>query len=135
MRDNGFELNRDHKFDIQLSAAMINERRLGEIFVGADIRKLETIELKSESHQWEKTGNIAIEFDWSGKPSGIAVTEAGFWAHELKRHGETLGYFMFPDERLKALCREAYRRGDYRTGVGDDGLSSVVLIRIRDLLQ
>jgi hypothetical protein len=135
MRDNGFEINRDHKFDIQLSAALINERRLGEIFVGEDIKKLETIELKSESHQWEKTGNIAIEFEWNGKPSGIAATEAGWWAHELKRDDGTLGYFMFPDDRLRTLCREAYRRGSYRIGVGDDCLSSVVLIRIRDLLK
>lgn len=124
--------NRDSKFDLQLSAALINERRLGEIFGGA---KLEKIELKTENWQWEQTGKIAIEFEQGGRPSGIAVTEADIWVHELKRDGETLVYLMFPIERLKKLCREAYRCGDYRTGVGDGGRFSIILLRLSEILQ
>lgn len=124
--------NRDHKFDLQLDQALIHERRLGEIFEGA---KIEKIELKSETWQWEQTGNIAIEFACDGKPSGISATEADFWVHELRRGNETLVYLMFPIERLKQLAREAWRAGNYRRNGGDDGRFDVVLLRLSDLLK
>jgi len=44
--------NRDAKFDLQLNQALLNERRLGEIF---ESEKIEKIELKSETWQWELT--------------------------------------------------------------------------------
>jgi hypothetical protein len=122
----------DNKFDMQLSQALIDERRLADIFEHADIHK---IELKSESHQWEETGNICIEFAQNGQPSGIAITEATVWVHELKRDGETLCYLMFPVERLKKLAREAYQEGRFRTHVGDGGRFDVVLLRLRDILK
>ena len=124
--------NRGRKFDLQLDQALIDERRLAEIFEHANIRK---IELKSESHQWEKTGNICIEYRQNGKPSGIAATEADLWVHELKRDGETLCYLMFPAERLKKLAREAYKKGRYRSNAGDGGRFDVVLLRLRDILR
>jgi Transcriptional activator, adenine-specific DNA methyltransferase len=79
------------------------------------------IELKSETWQWEQTGNICIEYLCDGNPSWIAVTEADVWVHELRRDNEPLVYLMFPIERLKALAREAIRRGGSR--VGGHGLS------------
>jgi hypothetical protein len=123
--------NHDGKFDLQLSQALINERRLGEIFAG---QKLERIELKTESWQWERTGNICIEFRQHGRPSGIAITTADVWVHELQREGATLVYLMFPIERLKALCRAAYQRGDFRLGGGDGGAFDVILLRLKDIL-
>src|SRR5215207_1656539 len=42
------------KFDLQLSQALIHERRLAQLFCGATFDKLE---LKTETHQWERTGN------------------------------------------------------------------------------
>ena len=67
--------NRDEKFDLQLNQALLHERRLGEIFRN---QKIEKIELKSETWQWERTGNIAIEYRCDGKPSGISMTQADF---------------------------------------------------------
>ncbi len=120
------------KFDIQLNDALLAERKLGEIFTTGIIEK---IELKTESWQWEQTGNICVEYRWNGEPSGIAATEATYWVHELRRDGETLVYLMFPIERLKKLCREAHAAGRYRLGVGDGGLSDVILLRLKDILQ
>jgi hypothetical protein len=128
----GVAFNRDNKFDLQLGQALIDEQRLADIFEHARIEK---IELKSESFQWEQTGNICIEFEQGGGPSGIAVTEADMWVHELKRDGETLVYLMFPIERLKALAREAFKAGRYRTGAGDGGRFSVVIIPLKDILR
>ena len=124
--------NHDRKFDLQLDQALIDERRLLEIF---QTGRIERVELKSESFLWERTGNICIEFRQRGKPSGISTTEADYWVHELKRDGATLCYLMFPIERLKALCRDAIRRGDCRSGVGDKGRMDVVLLRLKDILQ
>ena len=117
--------NADQKFDIQLDAAIIAERRLGEIFTA---RKIEKIELKTENWQWEKTGNICIEFRQNGKPSGIAVTEADYWVHELRRGEETLVYLMFPIDRFKALARKAFSEGRVSYSGGDGGRFANILI-------
>ena len=132
MDDGRIAQNRDKKFDIQLTQALIDERRLMEIFRGA---KIERIELKSESFQWEQTGNICIEYRHKGKPSGISTTEADIWVHELKRDGETLCYLMFPVERLKRLCRDAHAAGNFRLGVGDGGEFDVILLSLKGILQ
>lgn len=124
--------NRDSKFDLQLSQALIDERRLADIFAGA---KLERVELKTETWQWEQTGNICIEYRQDGRPSGIAATDADVWIHELRRNGETLLYLMIPVPRLKELCREAIKAGRSRSNAGDDGRFDVVLLPLRELLK
>lgn len=115
------------KFDIQLAVGLERENALKEIFSGA---KIEKIELKSESYLWERTGNICIEYECRGKPSGIAATEADVWVHELLRDNETLGWIMLPVRRLKDLCRKYWhtrRRG------GDENASMVILIPLQDM--
>jgi len=130
--NNGIRFNRDQKFDLQLAEALTNERRLADIFTAA---KIEKIELKSETWQWEQTGNICIEYRQNGKPSGIATTEADYWVHELRRDGHTLCYLMFPIERLKELARQAYAQGRYHEGGGDGGRFCNVLIPLREILK
>lgn len=121
--------NRDKKFDLQLSASLRSERKLAELLNGAKI------ELKTETWQWEQTGNICIEFACDGNPSGIATTEADVWVHELRREDRTLVYLWFPIERLKELAREYYRYGCYRTTAGDDGRFSIILVPLREILR
>src|SRR6516164_495327 len=132
MGDKRIQFGGGNKFDIQLSDALINERRLADIFEHVDIHK---IELKSETWQWEQTGNICIEYRQNGQPSGIAVTDAGYWVHELKRDGQTLVYLMFPIGRLKELAREAYRLGRYREGGGDGARFCNILIPLSWVLR
>jgi hypothetical protein len=124
--------NRDNKFDLQLGESLIAERRLSDIFANLDIHK---IELKTETWQWEQTGNICIEYRQNGQPSGIAVTQAGCWVHELRRDGQTLCYLMFPIERLKELARRAYVDGRHREGGGDGGRFSNVLVPLSWVLR
>lgn len=128
----GVEHSHSRKFDLQLAQALVHERRLAEIFAYG---RLEKIELKSETWQWERTGNICVEYRCDGRPSGIATTEADYWVHELRRDGETLVYLMFPIERLKALAREAIKNGRCRSNAGDDGRFDVALVSLRDLLR
>jgi hypothetical protein len=111
------------KFDIQLSQALINERRLADIFENGKI------EVKSESYLWEKTRNICIEYEQNGKPSGIAITDAEHWIHELLlQDGSVHVRLMLPVPRLKELCRRAHAEGRYRKNAGDGGRFSVFLI-------
>jgi hypothetical protein len=121
-----------HKFDIQLEASQIRERRLHEIFTAL---KLEKIELKTETHQWEETGNICIEYRQNGHRSGIAITDADCWVHELRAGGKTLCYQMFDIDVLKALARGYMAKGWYREGRGDAGLSDFVLIPLSQIMQ
>jgi hypothetical protein len=121
------DLGPQAKFDIQLGSARSDEDQLAHRLQHA------AIELKTERFQWEKTGNICIEYRWNGKPSGIATTEADFWMHELARGEETLAYLMFPVPRLKEMCRKAHEAGNYRRGVGDKGLSDVIWLRLSGL--
>ena len=117
--------NRDNKYDIQLSQALRDESALARIFAGAKI------ELKTESFLWERTGNICIEFASRGKPSGIAVTEADYWVHQLVRDDKTVVYLMFPIDRLRALCA----RARIKHGIGDDKSQSAYLIPIADIVK
>jgi hypothetical protein len=131
VRTGKIKFNRDEKFDIQLNGGLIAERRLGEIFVA---RRIEKIELKTETWQWEQTGNIAIEYMRDDKPTCISVTEADYWVHELRRDGATLVYLMFPIDRLKELARTAIRNGRKATKAGDGGRQSLALIPLIDIL-
>jgi hypothetical protein len=128
----GVTFNRDAKFDLQLSQALIHERRMAEIF---SARRIERIELKSESWQWEHTGNICIEYQCDGRPSGIAVTEADYWVHELLHGNSTLCYLMFPLDRLRELARRSFVRGRIRHNAGDGGRFTVALLPLSEILR
>jgi hypothetical protein len=128
----GVSINHDRKFDLQLSQALVNERHLADIFATGRIEK---IELKSETWQWEQTGNICVEYRCDGRPSGISTTEADYWVHELRRGDATLVYLMFPIDRLKDLTRAAIKAGRHRSGAGDGGRFDVALIALRDVLR
>ena len=125
--------SRSEKFDLQLSKALICERRLAEVFAFGSFDT--TLELKSESYQWRRTGNIAIEYRRNGKPSGISTTQAHYWVHELCDDADqTLLYLVVPMSRMKELAREAVRAGKFVKGCGDDNLSDIALIDVASLL-
>ena len=65
------------KFDIDLEYGQVREELV------ANMLQNKKIEVKSERDKWQKTGNIAIEYESYGKPSGINATEADYWFHNL----------------------------------------------------
>ena len=81
-------LNDDYKFDIRLSM---------------DSQEV-TVEVK-EDFQAGKTGNIAVEYECRGKPSGIAVTKADFIAYKVHYRGRYKIYYI-PTQKLKEMIRE-----------------------------
>lgn len=138
MKNNGFELNHDHKFDIQLGQSLPHTQKIAELLSGAKL------ELKTETYQWEQTGRICIEYARDGKPTGVASTDCDLWIHELRGKDGTLVYLMFPIERLKAKAREIYARGPlrdhpelggYSERGGDGGRTSNVLIPLEEVFK
>lgn len=128
---------RDSKFDLQLSASLVRNKHLGQIFTDRQIDRLPRVwlEEKSEQHQWERTQNICIEWADNGRPSGIMTTESDYWVHELLRDGRPLCFLMFPIDRLRELERHYRKLGKISTRAGDDKRMSVTLIPLREILR
>ena len=116
------------KFDIQLGQGEEVEEQLREFFAG---RK---IEVKSERYIWEKTGNHFLEYSYKGKPSGIATTEADYWAFVMVKDEKIVISYITPVFLLKKLARKYYNTD--RDVIGGDGnLSKGILIPIEELAQ
>lgn len=130
--DGKIVFNRTSKFDMQIKRALWEEERLARVFTEGTFDKLE---VKGESYKWERSGNICVEFASYGKPTGIAVTEATHWVHELKRNGATVGYFIMPMDRFKEIARFCLAEGRVNHNSGDNKNTSVVLIPIRYLWE
>ena len=119
-------LNNDNRFDIDLSYGQVYEKQI------ADLLQNKTIEVKSERDLWKKTNNIVIEFESRGKPSGIAVTKADFWFHNLVDKGEIVAILAFPVSVLKR-----YISGNSLKVIagGDDKTSKLYVINLASLYK
>ena len=85
------------KFDIDLSYGKVREQMV------ADMLQDKKIEVKSERDMWMRTGNIAIEYESYGKPSGIAATESDYWFHNLCIGDEVFATLVFDTNSLKRI--------------------------------
>lgn len=109
---------------------------VGEKFVEA-IFSSPDIKLEVKKDDWTvKTGNIAIEFECRGKPSGILVTRADFWCHVIGH------YFVlvFPVDFLKFIQRTLSTNPKYVKEMGDRNkeggkVSKAILIPWKELIQ
>ena len=91
------------------------------------------IEVKSERGMWMRTGNIAIEYESYGKPSGIAATESDYWFHKLCIGDATFATLVFETESLKKIIDNL----DYKKTVngGDHNASKMYLLNIQKLFS
>jgi hypothetical protein len=85
------------KFDIDLKYGKVREKEVAEMLQD------KTIEVKSERNVWQKTGNIAIEFESYGKASGINSTESDYWWHNLCIDDDTFCTLVFNTKSLKKI--------------------------------
>ena len=113
------------KFDIDLEYGTIKEDKI------ADMLTNKKIEVKSERGMWMKTGNICIEYQCYGKPSGITTTEADFWFHNLCIEDNIFCTFIFDVPKLKQLIDKL----DFKKSVsgGDHNASRMWLVNIQKL--
>lgn len=110
------------KFDLDLE--------FGEKWEDFISDKLLTAEVKTERDMWAKTGNICIEYENYGKPSGIEKTESDVWIHNLTLNNEFVLGFIIPTKRL----REIYKNGRSVAG-GDNNASRLQLLKIKELVD
>ena len=115
------------KFDIDLEYGKVREKKI------ADMLQNKKIEVKSERDMWKKTGNIAIEFESYGKPSGINGTESDYWFHNLCIGDDTFCTLVFDTKNLKRIISNL----DYKKVVsgGDHKASKRYLLNIQKLFS
>ena len=113
------------KFDLDLKYGQIREDKIADMFNN------KKIEVKSERGMWMKTGNICIEYESYGKPSGIITTEADFWFHNLCIDDDIFCTFIFDVPKLKQLIEKL----DFKKSVsgGDHKASKMWLVNIQKL--
>jgi hypothetical protein len=88
------------------------------------------VEVKWDQYS-KKSGNIAIEFECSGKPSGILTTTARVWVYKYWEKGQDdWQYRAIPTDELKGFINET----NYRIVAGGDQLRArMVLVPVKDI--
>lgn len=115
------EQNSDFRWDLKVG--QLHEKWLGELLENVPI------EVKRDFRA-SQTGNVFVEFFSRGKPSGIATSEALYWAFIL---GEQT-VVLLPTDKLKTLARQAHKNGHIVNG-GDANTSRGVLISVERLVR
>ena len=113
------------KFDIDLAYGKVREDLIKEMLQD------KKIEVKSERDVWKRTGNIAIEYQCYGKPSGINATEADYWFHNLCVGEDVYATLVFKTENLKKIIDSLERK--VSVSGGDHNASRMYLVSLQKL--
>ena len=119
-----------YNYDLDFPEGEFAERLVRDLLGG----ERGPIEVKRD---WKvtETGNLAIEYEYRGRKSGIATTEATWWAIVL--NGPQFAHQMLifiKTSRLREMAREVYKRGGVVKG-GDKARSKMVLIPLEELVR
>ena len=112
--------NNDFRYDLEVG--LVAEQML------ADILKGKKIEVKRDL-QAHKTGNIYVEYESRGMPSGLATSEADYYCYFLSDEH----FVIIQTERFKQICREYFKANGPTKG-GDSNTSKGILLPINLLL-
>ena len=115
------------KFDLDLEYGKVREQQV------ADMLQDKRIEVKSERDVWQKTGNIAIEYECYGKPSGINATESDYWFHNLCIGDETFATLVFDTTSLKRIIANLDKKRS--VSGGDNNASRMYLLNLQKLFS
>lgn len=114
----------DFRYDLKFG-------QLGEVLL-SEILTYKNVEVKRDN--WiSKSGNLAIEYESRGKPSGIAITEADYWCFIFSGELKDQILLMIKVELLKNIARNYYIKGNIKQ-MGDNNTSKSVLIPFKDLI-
>jgi len=115
------------KFDIDLTYGTIREEKITEMLTN------KKIEVKSEKDLWQNTGNICIEYESYGKPSGIRATESDYWFHNLCVGDNEFCTLVFKTDVLKTIVDKL---DTFRTvSGGDHKASKMFLVNLQKLFS
>lgn len=111
-------------FDIDLRHGEAGEQAFVHVFLKAKVEH-------KRDDKCRVTGNVFIEYKQKGRPSGIAVTTANWWAIEYDEEC----WVIVPTDRLKALARQAAKEPRRLVKGGDNNLYDGVLVPIEWLVR
>ena len=115
------------KFDLDLQYGEVREERVAEMLQD------KKIEVKSEKDLWQRTGNICIEYESWGKPSGIEATESDYWFHNLCIGDNEYCTLVFKTDVLKKIVNKL---DTFRTvSGGDHNASRMYLVNLQKLFS
>ena len=115
------------QFDVDLEFGQHWEEHIDDLFKG-----VKTCEVKTERDKWAKTGNICIELESWGKPSGINATESDIWVQNLVKDGRLIASIMIPTDVLRELIEELPSR---TVMGGDNNASKLLLVNLEKLVS
>jgi|TARA_R110002020_G_scaffold22039_1_gene74576 hypothetical protein len=115
------------KFDIDLQYGKVREKNV------ASMLQDKKIEVKSERDMWQRTGNIAIEYQSYGKPSGIDATTSDYWFHNLCVGEETFATLVFKTDSLRKIIKNLDKKKS--VSGGDNNASRMYLLNIQKLFS
>lgn len=115
----------DFRFDLEFSKESQSEA--AKLF-GKDNLK---VEIKDESRKWKETGNVFIEIQSRGKPSGLTTSLADVY-HIKLRDGLAI---TISKELLKELIVKIPDNAKILTEGGDNDSSMGYLIKITRLIN
>lgn len=124
----------NYKFSEDLKVAKKTEREVGELlekFYNAEIKEFKEnsdydilVDIEGKEYKFEvkedfmcvDTGNVALEFECRGKPSGIAISDADYYIYKLvMKNGPE--YIMHSTKELKSMIE---KKKYFRIVVGGD---------------
>jgi len=115
------------KFDIDLAYGTVREEKI------ADMLTNKKIEVKSEKDLWQKSGNICIEYESWGKPSGIRATESDYWFHNLCVGNNEFCTLVFKTDVLRTIVDKL---DTFKTvSGGDHKASRMFLVNLQKLFS
>tara|TARA_B100001094_G_scaffold297960_1_gene321472 strand:+ start:422 stop:853 length:432 start_codon:yes stop_codon:yes gene_type:complete len=112
-------------FDIDLLRGLNGEVEVLDILTGK-------LEVKTDFKAY-KTGNLAIEIECNGKPSGLTTTEANWWIFNIRIPNNEPMLLIISRHRLNKLAQMHIHRGHVIMG-GDKNLSKLVIIPISEVV-
>ena len=115
------------KFDLDLMYGEIREEKIAAMLTD------KKVEVKSERDIWQNTGNICIEYECWGKPSGIRATESDYWFHNLCIGDDEYCTLVFKTDTLKKIVDKL---DTFKTVSGGDGNASrMYLVNLQKLFS
>ena len=117
--------NSAENFDIDLLRGLNGEVEALDVLTGK-------LEVKTD-FMAHKTGNIAVEIECNGKPSGLTTTEANYWLFNIRIPKAEPMMLIISRQRLKRLVQMHLHRNHYCMG-GDKNASKLVLIPVSEVI-
>lgn len=115
-------------FDKDLKYGLDREDRIVAIL---DAKKTKA-EIKTERDWWYRSGNLCIEIESFGKPSGIMTTKADYWIQIFSDGPDDFCRLIFDTSTVKRLAKKYISTARYG---GDYNKSRFVLIPLKELFK